>query len=176
MGKWVMGSKNKSKRKSNSKQDFFTKTKLPEQLLWLADSPLFIDSMQIEAFYDAVVRPYAKLGSITLGRESEIAGELATELNLGAELDSGELLGLLSAWLPKMKITGDGTLSGQGNISRSKNKSAEWTPIESEICRLFFLFVAVGFALIWYSKHSHNDDLFATHRSRASTILPTPVP
>lgn len=30
---------------------------LPEELLWLLDAPLFIDAMQVEAFYDAVLRP-----------------------------------------------------------------------------------------------------------------------
>lgn len=40
---------------------------LPEELLWLLDAPLFIDALQVEAFYDAVVRPDYESTSITLG-------------------------------------------------------------------------------------------------------------
>ena len=30
---------------------------LPEQLLWLLDAPLLIDEPQVEALYDAILRP-----------------------------------------------------------------------------------------------------------------------
>jgi hypothetical protein len=32
-------------------------TDLPEELLWLADAPLFIDDRRVEALYDAMFRP-----------------------------------------------------------------------------------------------------------------------
>src|ERR1700689_1623747 len=39
---------------------------LPTQLLWLLDAPLFIDARQVDAFYDAVLRPDYEGTSITL--------------------------------------------------------------------------------------------------------------
>jgi hypothetical protein len=41
------------------------KLDLPGKFLWLADAPLFIDSDQVDRFYDAVVRPLYRLGVIT---------------------------------------------------------------------------------------------------------------
>lgn len=39
---------------------------LPRELLWLLDAPLFIDEKQVEAFYDAVLRPDYERTSLTL--------------------------------------------------------------------------------------------------------------
>ena len=51
---------------------------LPEQLLWLLDAPMFIDEKQVEAFYDAVVRPDYEGTSVTLSdtvtRETTFGG------------------------------------------------------------------------------------------------------
>ena len=40
------------------------------KLGWLADAPLFIDTQQVAAFYDAVVRPEAEEKKITLSLKS----------------------------------------------------------------------------------------------------------
>jgi hypothetical protein len=51
---------------------------LPVQLLWLLDAPMFIDEKQVDAFYDAVVRPDYEGTSLTLSdtitRESTFGG------------------------------------------------------------------------------------------------------
>jgi hypothetical protein len=39
---------------------------IPKEFLWLADAPLFIDSVQVESFYDAILRPDYELSSVTL--------------------------------------------------------------------------------------------------------------
>jgi hypothetical protein len=106
-------------------------TSLPNQLLWLADAPLFIDGEQIESFYDAVVRPYYKQGLTQVGNQSALEAALAGELGLEAEFDSGKLIELMAAWLPKLKATASGKLSTSGNISSSNNTSTEWHPIET---------------------------------------------
>lgn len=53
---------------------------LPRQLLWLADAPLFIDEKQVEAFYDAVLRPdYEEIGksiSKSITKDSTFGGGL----------------------------------------------------------------------------------------------------
>jgi hypothetical protein len=77
---------------------------LPQQFLWLADSPAYIDSVEIEAFYDATVRPYMRQGVTTIGTDSEIAGKLAANIGLEAGVDSGKLIEILSAWLPKLSF------------------------------------------------------------------------
>lgn len=43
-----------------------TDVELPVELLWLLDAPMFIDEKQVDAFYDAVVRPDYEGTSITL--------------------------------------------------------------------------------------------------------------
>lgn len=53
---------------------------LPEQLLWLADAPLFIDAKQVEAFYDAILQPdYEEISrnfSQTVSSETTVGGRL----------------------------------------------------------------------------------------------------
>lgn len=46
---------------------------LPSQLLWLVDAPMFIDERQVEAFYDAVVRPDYEGIDVTLA-ENKLSG------------------------------------------------------------------------------------------------------
>jgi hypothetical protein len=102
---------------------------LPQQFLWLADSPAYIDSVEIEAFYDATVRPYMRQGVTTIGTDSEIAGKLAANIGLEAGVDSGKLIEILSAWLPKLSFKGSGGLSGEGTYSSASNTNTEWHPI-----------------------------------------------
>ena len=102
---------------------------LPPQFLWLADSPAYIDAAEIEAFYDATVRPYMRQGVTTLGSDSEIAGKLAADIGLEVEVDSGKLIEILAAWLPKLSFKGTGGLSGEGTYSSTSNTNTEWHPI-----------------------------------------------
>ena len=106
-------------------------TSLPSQLLWLADSPSFIDGEQIDRFYDAVVRPYNRQGVTTLGSDSEFVMKLAAELGVGAEFDSGKLLDFLSTWLPKLKVNVDGKVESSGDFASSSSTQTDWHPIET---------------------------------------------
>lgn len=104
-------------------------TSLPQQLLWLADAPSFIDGSQIERFYDAVVRPAWRQGAVTRKDASNIAGEIAAELGIKGEVDAGSLLQLLSTWLPSMKASAEGKVSLGGDIEVSKLEEIELLPI-----------------------------------------------
>ncbi|MBX3418335.1 MAG: hypothetical protein KF851_12085 [Pirellulaceae bacterium] len=102
---------------------------IPEQFLWLADSPAYIDAEEIEAFYDATVRPYMRQGVTTTGTDCEIAGKLVSEIGLEGAVDSGKLVEILAAWLPKLSLKGSGTLSGEGSYNSKNNTNTEWHPI-----------------------------------------------
>jgi hypothetical protein len=58
------------------------------KLAWLADAPMFIDTEQVAAFYDAVVRPEAEQRKITLSlkalhsQKTTLAGEAKTTISL----------------------------------------------------------------------------------------------
>lgn len=56
---------------------------LPEQLLWLSDSPMFIDADQVAAFYDATIRPEFKEGAV------ELSDSLTQATKIGGGLDVG---------------------------------------------------------------------------------------
>ncbi len=57
---------------------------LPKELLWLADAPLFIDEKQVDAFYDAVLRPdYEEIGR-GFGRSVSANTTIGSRLTVGA--------------------------------------------------------------------------------------------
>ncbi len=57
---------------------------LPEELLWLADAPLFIDDKQVDAFYDAVLQPdYEEIGR-SFDRSFSANTKIGAELTVGA--------------------------------------------------------------------------------------------
>src|SRR3954452_15583256 len=57
---------------------------LPAKLAWLADAPLYIDSDQVDRFYDAVVRPQVERGELKLTLTEERVRELSAKLGLEA--------------------------------------------------------------------------------------------
>lgn len=65
--------------------------RIRSQVAWLADAPLYIDRSNVEALYDAVVRPDAAEGTTTLTITEANKSEIAGKLGLGAELTTGEL-------------------------------------------------------------------------------------
>lgn len=86
-------------------------TVFPKELLWLQDAPMFIDRRQVEAFYDAIVRPKAKLEGTTFTISDEKASELKTALGLEGGLELGSIVGALTEVLgfkPSLKGTGSG--------------------------------------------------------------------
>jgi hypothetical protein len=55
---------------------------IPKELLWLLDAPLFIDEVQIEAFYDAILRP--ELDATVLELSSGVSSQFGGGLSFGA--------------------------------------------------------------------------------------------
>jgi hypothetical protein len=62
------------------------KLDLPPELLWLLDAPMFIDEKQVDAFYDAVVRPDYEGSSLTLSKSVSKSSTFGGNLTLGAAL------------------------------------------------------------------------------------------
>lgn len=78
---------------------------LPAELLWLLDAPLFIDSKQVEAFYDAILRPDYEQTSTTL------FGGITTATSFGGKATVGAALPWFKA---QAEISGGRTNTTQG--------------------------------------------------------------
>src|SRR5690242_6210358 len=61
-------------------------------LEWLADSPLFIDSSLVGAFYDAVVRPESTVGMTTISTSNTRATEKEAGAKLGVAVGLPQIL------------------------------------------------------------------------------------
>lgn len=59
---------------------------LPIELLWLLDAPMFIDEKQVDAFYDAVVRPDYEGTSLTLSDTVTRSSTFGGGVTVGAAL------------------------------------------------------------------------------------------
>ncbi len=123
-----------------------SRPELPKPLFWLADAPLFIDSDQVERFYDAVARPQSKEGTSVLETTDENVRELKGKLNIEAEVTTTNLAAVLAPFLAfvKPKLTG----SGEGEVSKQtsagKRTSIEMQPVDTpqsqlEALTLFYL-------------------------------------
>jgi hypothetical protein len=77
-------------------------------LSWLADSPVFIDTQQISAFYDAVVGPAFR--TVELQISAGHTGQL--EKSVGGRLSAG-----LPALFPWLKLSGRPRLAMLGRMS-----------------------------------------------------------
>lgn len=60
--------------------------KLPVSIAWLLDAPLFIDEKQIEAFYDAVLRPDFEGTAVTLSNSISAATTIGGGVTVGAAI------------------------------------------------------------------------------------------
>ena len=59
------------------------RTLLPPEILWLLDAPMFIDDKQVDAFYDAVVRPDYEGTSVTLSESVNKSAHVRRQLDGG---------------------------------------------------------------------------------------------
>lgn len=57
---------------------------LPQSLLWLGDSPMFIDTAQVQSFYDAVIRPEYEQDSVVLSDSVTTGTQIAGGVNVGS--------------------------------------------------------------------------------------------
>lgn len=91
-------------------------------LSWLADSPVFIDSQQISAFYDAVVGPAFR--TVELQISAGQTGQL--EKSVGARLTAG-----LPALFPWLKLNAEVDAAMVTTRGRQEGSSIVLQPVES---------------------------------------------
>lgn len=100
--------------------------KLPEQLLWLADAPMFIDDKRVDAFYDAVFRPdYGEI-SRTLGKR------VTSETTLGGNFKLGALL-------PGVFAKADLGVNAEHSRGKDDSQETELRPISNAYRHLLAL-------------------------------------
>jgi len=106
---------------------------LPSPLLWLADAPLFIDSDQINRFYDAIARPQMKNGTAGVQVTDETVQELTGKLGLEAGITTEKLAALLLSMLAfvKPEIKASGAIEGIKKSSESNSVSYELIPVDT---------------------------------------------
>ena len=81
--------------------------KLPDEILWLNDAPLFIDEKQVEAFYDAILQPDFE----------EISRNFSDSINRETTFEGGITLGAALPWFVKSE--------GSAKAARTKSKGEE---------------------------------------------------
>jgi hypothetical protein len=110
-----------------------SRPELPKPLFWLADAPLFIDSDQVERFYDAVARPQQKEGTTILETTDENVRELKGKLKLEAGVTTTNLAALLAPFLAFVKPTLKGSVEGEASkqVSAARTNSIEMHPVET---------------------------------------------
>jgi hypothetical protein len=86
--------------------------KLPGSIGWLLDAPLFIDEKQVEAFYDAVLRPDFEGTAVTL------SDSIAATTTIG----SGVTVGAAIPWLVKA----EGTAKAEATDRRDETRQASF--------------------------------------------------
>ncbi len=91
-------------------------------LSWLADSPIFIDSQQISAFYDAVVGPAFR--TVELQISAGQTGQL--QKSVGVRLGAG-----LSALFPWLKLDADVDATRVTTSGRQEGSNIILQPVES---------------------------------------------
>jgi len=102
---------------------------LPDDLGWLADAPLFIDSDLVERFYDAVVKPETLQGETTLEITEETIRRLEGKLNLGADMTPSGFLSLIKGIFPSIKGSVD--IEGSHEQSRAATSTITLHPIHT---------------------------------------------
>jgi hypothetical protein len=107
---------------------------LPTALVWLADAPLFIDADHVSRFYDAVVRPESRQGTVDLAISEETQDAIRGKLNLEGSLTTTEKLATLLtpifAFLkPTIRTEATGDVERQRTSSESS--SVQLLPIST---------------------------------------------
>jgi hypothetical protein len=97
---------------------------LPSELLWLADAPMFIDEKQVEAFYDAVLRPDYEGTSLTL----------SSSISDGRKIGGSASVGSAIPWL---KAEATGTL--EKTTGQEAGQQAALRPISNAFRHLLAL-------------------------------------
>ena len=98
---------------------------LPSQILWLLDAPMFIDEKQVDAFYDAVVRPDYEGTSLTLSESVNRKATFGGEVTVGAALP----------WFAKAEATA----KAGGELGREQGQQQTLTPVSNAYRHLLTL-------------------------------------
>ena len=132
---------------------------LPPHLVWLADAPLFIDADHVGRFYDAVARPQAKQGAISLELSQENITAIKGKLNIEGTLTTEKLAGLLAPVFAFLKPTlkAGGEAEAEENRKHAESTSMEFLPISTPQRDL------VALAIHYLINHPHR--LFFVHKS-----------
>jgi hypothetical protein len=101
---------------------------LPNFLGWLADAPMFIDAIQVNRFYDAIVAPESSPGPTTIEFTEESAREIVAALKLEAGLKPGQIVRLLK---PLFSIDVKSSIEGRGKGAKKQgtNQTVTLNPI-----------------------------------------------
>lgn len=97
---------------------------LPRELLWLLDAPLFIDELQVNAFYDAILKPDFEGASITL------SNSITNQTTIGGSATVG-------ANMPWLKA--EGTVTGQHAQGKDSGRDTTYTPVSNAYRHLLAL-------------------------------------
>lgn len=109
-----------------------TNHQLPPELIWLADAPLFIDSYQIDSFFDAVVQPSSKVVKWLCSKDAGSEVTISAKVKGGAKLDVSNALGLLGKFFPGLgEASAELEGSGSGKRTNNKHSATEYAPIHS---------------------------------------------
>jgi hypothetical protein len=141
--------------------------RLPEQVLWLHDAPLFIDEEQIDALYDAILAPDYEEGTRTISSSLTGDTKVGTEATVGLAMP-----GLVKGGL---KVTGEAAVSG------TRGREVSLVPVSNAYRRLLSL--TIHYAVNWpqrmrmvaYSEEQGYTDLDARtedHSERVSWLDP----
>ncbi|MCA8990761.1 MAG: hypothetical protein KDA88_02225 [Planctomycetaceae bacterium] len=106
--------------------------KLPNELIWLADAPLFIDGSQVEQFFDAVVQPSSKVVKLLSSQATTGEVSLSAKVTGGAKLDFSKALGLLGNFFSGLgEVSAEAEAGGAGKSSDQSRNDVERIPIVS---------------------------------------------
>jgi hypothetical protein len=98
-------------------------------LAWLADAPLFVDSEQIGAFYDAVVRPENTTGKITLQLNNATANKISGKVAGEVGFSLGKIFPYLGLPDLQAKVSTEG--AGERTKSSQETETIEIHPIST---------------------------------------------
>jgi hypothetical protein len=100
------------------------------KLAWLADAPLFIDTEQVAAFYDAVVRPEAEEKKITLSLKDLESEKTTVGGEAKANISIDKWLTMVFPFL-QASVEVKGQRSGERQRGREETRTIELQPINS---------------------------------------------
>ncbi len=121
---------------------------LPE-LIWLADAPLFIDAIQVDCFFDAVVQPSSRVVKWLNSEQTKTDVEFSAKGKGGAKIDLSKSLGIFGNFFSGLgEVSAEVEAGGAGAASDQTQNSTEYAPIESPQRQL------LGLTLHYLSKQS----------------------